>query len=345
VAETRDTGFVIIGENVHATRVLRTNGKRFVTDGDRESIRYTTIDGATRLLDIPTWAKSGQDYNDGRIKHVKIAMQSGMREEEGASEAVAYLQHLSLRQELAGARFLDINVDEVSHESELQEEAMTWLVGIVQSTTSVPVAVDSSNLVLLEAGLATCDPARERPMLNSASLDCLQALDLAVSYEAHVIVTAAGEAGMPYGSEQRVDNASRIIDVALSKGIAISALFVDPLIFPIGVDSASGRHALDAIRAIRDRYGEEIHITGGFSNVSFGIPNRDIINDVFLALAVDAGANSGILDPITTRLDSIRQANRETPAFRLAEDVLMGRDEGCRNYIEAWRQHRLSPLH
>jgi len=345
VAETDDTGFVIIGENVHATRVLRTNGKRFVTDGDRESIRYTTIDGIARLLDIPDWARSGQDYNDGRIKHIKIAMQMAMSEEEGAAEAVAYLQHLSLRQELAGARFLDINVDEISHQVKVQKEAITRLVGIVESTTSVPVAIDSSNLVLLEAGLVARDLARERPMLNSASLDCPQALDLAVSYETRVIVTAAGEAGMPYGSEQRIDNASRIIDVALSKGIATGDLFVDPLIFPIGVDSASGRHALDTISAIRNRYGQEIHITGGFSNVSFGVPNRSIINDVFLALAVDAGADSGILDPITTRLESIRQADRENSAFRLAEDVLMGRDEGCRRYIEAWRQHRLIPLH
>ncbi len=337
--------FVIIGENVHTTRVLTTSGKRIVVKGDRESIRYTTIDGATRFLDIPHWAKSGQDYNDGRIKHVKIAIQTGMREEEGASGAVAYLQHLSVRQELAGARFLDINVDEVSHNLEQQKEALAWLVGIVQSGTSLPVAIDSSNLELLETGLDACDAARERPMLNSASLDSLQALDLAVSYETRVVITAAGEAGMPYGDKQRVDNATRIIDIALSKGIEASDLFVDPLIFPIGVDSASGQHALDAVTAIRRRYGGEIHITGGFSNVSFGIPNRRIINDVFLTLAIDAGADSGILNPVTTDLDSLRHTNRETSTFRLAEDVLMGRDEGCRNYIEAWRRHQLSPIH
>ena len=74
--------------------------------------------------------------------------------------------------------------------------------------------------------------------------------------------------------------------------------YVDPLVFPVSVDGAFGRHCLDAIRELRARFGPDIHITGGMSNVSFGIPGRRLINDVFLRLAVEAGADSGIIDPI-----------------------------------------------
>ena len=79
-------------------------------------------------------------------------------------------------------------------------------------------------------------------------------------------------------------------EYAFEKGIKISDLFVDPLVFPISVDSTYGRDSLDAIVKIREEFGEEIHITGGMSNVSFGIPMRSAINTVFLVLAIEAGA-------------------------------------------------------
>ena len=129
----------------------------------------------------------------------------------------------------------------------------------------------------------------------------IEALDLAVAHKARVVVTAAGESGMPDSDGPRVENASRMVDAALGKGMSAGDLYVDPLIFPISVDGAFGQHSLDAIRTIREKYGPEIHITGGMSNVSFGIPARKIINDVFLILAVEAGADSGIVDPVMSR--------------------------------------------
>ena len=118
-------------------------------------------------------------------------------------------------------------------------------------------------------------------MLNSASLERVEALDLAIRYGAKVIVTAAGGAGMPSSAAERVDNVSRMVESALAKGIPITDLFVDPLVFPIAVDGNFGLHTLDAIRTIRSRYGPEIRITGGMSNVSFGIPARKLMNTVF----------------------------------------------------------------
>jgi 5-methyltetrahydrofolate--homocysteine methyltransferase len=337
--------FHIIGENIHTTRVVLKRGKRFYEDGDIEGVTYTTASGEDRLLPISDAAKRGQDYEEGRIKHVKIAVEAAMGDDESArDEGLSYIRYLVDRQEQAGATFLDINVDEISIKLEGQKAAMDWLVGTVQSMTKLPVAVDSSDEDVIAVGLAKADPDRDRPMLNSASLERIGSLDLAKQHNARVVVTAAGESGMPDGVEERLTNASSMVDQALEKGFAAGDLYVDPLIFPISVDGAFGGHALDAFRALRDKYGPDIHITGGMSNVSFGIPSRKIINDVFLILAVEAGADSGIVDPVVSRPDEVFQVDRDSPSFKLAEDVLMGRDKHCKAYIKAWRKKELAPL-
>ena len=74
------------------------------------------------------------------------------------------------------------------------------------------------------------------------------------------------------------------------------------------------------------------------SNVSFGIPARKLMNAAFINLAVDAGADSGIIDPVMNPPSAVFAADRESPAYRLAEDTLLGRDEFCANYIGAWRK-------
>lgn len=340
-----DTDFIIIGENVHTTRVLLKKGKRFWTDGETEGVTYTTAEGEERVLPIPESAKKGQDYQQGRIKHVKIAVDAAKNGSgEVAEVGMSYIRGLVHAQEAAGAAFLDINVDEFSLKLEEQKEAMVWLVNQVQSMTDLPVAIDSSNSETIEVGLATADQSRGQPMLNSASLERIDALDMALKYNAKVVVTAAGEKGMPNSVEERMDHASRIVDTALDKGLAIGDLYVDPLIFPISVDSTFGQHSLDAIRQIREKYGPEIHITGGMSNVSFGIPSRKIINDVFLILAVEAGADSGIVDPVISRPDEVFLIDRTTPSYKLAEDVLLGHDKNCKAYIKAWRKKELEPL-
>ena len=181
-------------------------------------------------------------------------------------------------------------------------------------------------------------------MLNSASLERLDALDLATEAGGPVIVTAAGDSGMPSNTEERVDNASRMVEAATDRGIPLDLIYVDPLMFPISVDGDFGKHVLDAVRAIRKRYGPEIHITGGMSNVSFGLPNRRLINDVFLLMAMEAGADSGIIDPIQNDIQRVKAVEPNTRAFQLAVDVLTGVDRNCRAYIKASRAGELEDL-
>lgn len=328
--------FIIIGENVHTTRVLQRNGRRVVGDAEREWITFTDVEGLERRLPVPDWYRETQDWAEGRLKHVAIALRTAMNEDGHASDATDYLRQLVQRQVDAGAAYLDLNVDELSPRLAEQRAAMRWLVGQVQSWTDVPVSVDSSHADIIGEGLDAARPS-SRPMLNSASLERRSALDLAVEAGGPVVVTAAGASGMPSDAAQRVDNASQMVESALAKGIALGDVFVDPLIFPVSVDGAFGPHALDAIRRLRDRFGPEIHITGGMSNVSFGIPGRRLLNEAFLRLAIEAGADSGIVDPVATDLDAVASLDLSRGPYALARDALLGIDVNCRAFLRAYR--------
>jgi 5-methyltetrahydrofolate--homocysteine methyltransferase len=331
--------FIVIGENIHTTRVLLRKGRRVAEREGREVVLYAAPDGAERWLPVSDAAKRGQDYEQGRIKHVKLALQAAMADDAGlAARGAEYLAWLAAEQQRGGAAYLDLNVDEISLKPAEQQGAMAWLVAKSAGLTPLPVSVDSSNIEVIRAGLEAWEPARGRPLLNSASLERLEALDLAKAHDARVIVTAAGAKGMPSGPEERLENASRMIQGALDKGIGLADVFIDPLYFPIAVDQDFGLHSFEAIRAIREKWGPEVHITGGMSNVSFGIPGRKLINDVFLLLAIEAGADSGILDPVLNPLPRELAQDRASETYRMAEDVLLGRDPYCAAYIRAWRK-------
>ena len=331
--------YIAVGENIHTTRVLLRKGKRIEEADGQEVILYEAADGASRRLPIPDSVKSTQDYDEGRVKHVKIALAAAMGGGAEESESgLAYLRALAFHQEQAGATYLDINVDEFSLKPSEQKSAMEWLVGTVQTMSNLPLSIDSSNADVIQVGLEACQNNSSRPLLNSASLERLEALDLAVAHDAQVVVTAAGERGMPSNTAERVANASLMVDAALDKGIARGDIHIDPLVFPISVDKEFGLHCLDAIRNLRAKYGPEIHITGGMSNVSFGIPGRKVVNDTFVILAVAAGADGGIIDPVLSSPNEIFAMDRESLGYRLAEDMLLGRDQHCKNYIRAWRK-------
>lgn len=332
--------FVVIGENIHATRIVKRSGPRVTTDGHgREAVVFTDLAGGDRQLPVPEAEQQSAAYAEGKIKHVRIAIQAAMSgAEPDAATALAYLETLVARQVEAGARYLDLNVDEVSLGLPEQIEAMRWLVRTVATWTSTPVSIDSPNIEIIEAGLnEALRCAAEPPMLNSVSLERIAALELAVRSGGPVVVTAAGESGIPGDVAGRLENAGRIVELALERGIGLERIYVDPLIFPISVNGASGEHCLETFRRLRERFGAEIHLTGGMSNVSFGLPNRRLLNDAFLLLAIEAGADSGIVDPVANNIDRVFAVDRETQPFRLAADVLTGADRNCRAYLKAFR--------
>ena len=127
-----------------------------------------------------------------------------------------------------------------------------------------------------------------------------------------------------------------------SNGIELENVFVDAIVFPISVDSQYGNHYFEAVRSLRKQYGCQLHIGMGLSNISFGMPNRRLINRAFIYLALEAGIDAGILDPIQTDIDSIFVMDNDSKPMILATDMLLGRDSYCMKYIQAFRDGRLS---
>lgn len=338
--EAHDGDFIVIGENIHTTRVYLRHGVHVTTPSDGvESIRFENVNGDERFLPISEEVRNSQDFEGGRVKHMKIGVQAAMgNDSDLAVLGSEYLEAQIKRQIDRGADFLDLNVDEISLKDIEQQEAMEWLVSFVQERSSVPLCIDSSVSDTIEVGLRSCDNRAGRAMLNSASLERIGVLDLVGKYDACVIVTAAGESGMPQNAEERVANASRMTDAAIARGIALPDIYIDPLMFPISVDEKYGKHVFDAIRQLRDKYGPDIRITGGFSNVSFGLPCRKLINDVFTVLAIEAGADSGIVDPVANDLGRVFTIDRSSVAWEHARALLVGEDPGCMMFLMAFRQ-------
>ena len=146
---------------------------------------------------------------------------------------------------------------------------------------------------------------------------------------------------MPSDEHERVTNASEVVEACLSAGIPADDIHVDALVFPIAVDGIYGLHYLNAVTELRKNFGNEIHIGGGLSNVSFGIPNRRLVNDTFLHLAIEHGADSGIIDPVTTKVQKALDLDLDSEPVKLAMDMLLGNDDYCMNYITAHRDGRL----
>ncbi|HEX9166331.1 MAG TPA: dihydropteroate synthase [Gemmatimonadales bacterium] len=302
VVTSEPARFLIIGENLHASRVLRRDG-------------------------LP-------------VKHVKEAIEHGMGGGEGADHACAYLQELARRQVACGAAWLDLNVDEVSPDPAVGEAAMRWLVAVVEAVVEAPLSLDSSSPSVLRAGLAACSRRGGPPLLNSASLERLDVLDLAAEAGCPVVLAAIGAGGLPGDVTERVVNAAKLVELAAGKGLAAPALFVDPLVLPIAVAPRNGLDFLEAVRELRRTLEPEVHLTGGLSNLSFGLPMRRLINGVFVAMAREAGVDSAIVDPVALKAAG---AGPEpgTGTWQLVVDLIEGRDPYGRRYLNAFREGRL----
>jgi len=332
--------FIAVGENIHCTRIYKVGGK-FVKDaGDGSYVVEYTEDDEARQLPVPSHFMQTADWEAGKLKHCAAAIWQGNCGDASA-EGIRYLQSLARKQEASGATYLDINVDEFSTDVAERVDLMTWTVDVVQQAASIPVSVDSSNLDILRAGLQACDKERGRPMVNSVSLERVDAVEVAAEFNAVVVASAAGEHDLPATTEERLANIATLFQKLEEVGLQHPDVHLDPLVFPISTDGQNGVGFLSAVRAIRDTYGNDIHIVAGLSNISFGMPNRKLINQVFSLLAVEAGADGGIVDPLQVNADILSSLDAESEGFKLARALLLGEDDFGMNYIMASREGRL----
>ena len=236
-------------------------------------------------------------------------------------------QHIistATEQVAAGARYLDVNGGDPRPGQEA--ENMAWLIDLVQGSTDAGVAVDSANPDALRVGLSM---ARSKPILNSISLETerLEAmLPIVAEFDCMVVALLMSDDGTPGGVDDRLARAEALIAKLTEAGKAIDEIIVDPCFLPVSTDTACGRQVVDAIAAIRARW-PEVHIGGGCSNISFGLPRRKLINFALLSQAIYAGMDTGIINPcIPGIMETI-----------VAAEAVAGRDEFCMNYVTAMR--------
>jgi len=222
---------------------------------------------------------------------------------------------------------IDLCVDEISVDPNERHQWMRWLVPVVQSMTDTTLSIDSSDPDTIIAGLEVYDVATSRPAINSVNLeDGRQVLiGLAKKYNALLFGNASGRDNMPQDAAQRVENLGQIMELMDAADVPMGDRYLDPLAFPVGAGSEYGNHYLDAVREIRARY-PEVHIFGGHSNTSFGLPDRKVINNAFIILSILAGCDTLMIDPIMN--PPIQYVE-----FRLAADVLLGKDDFAMRYI------------
>lgn len=346
--------FIVIGENIHCTRVLKRGGS--LVDEAARVIRYDDGAGNHKTLPIPEIILKSADWENGKIKHCVAAIWQGLYGQGNAQLAgIDYLCSLARRQEQAGAAYLDVNVDEFSLDIAERIKAMQWTVALLKGTTRLPLSIDSSNAEIVREGLKACAnsdtrPASPnvrrstagRPMMNSISLERLALLDVVAEYKPAVVASAAGATGLPSTVQERLDNLERLIPKLTTRGLQLDWIHIDPLVYTISTDPNNGKIFLEAVKAVRAKYGSAIHIIGGLSNVSYGMPERKLINQVFAYLTVEAGGNGGIVDPLQINAKKIQELDTSAEPFQLAKALLLGTDEFGQNFIAAHREGRLS---
>ena len=256
----------------------------------------------------------GERINPAGKKKLAEALKTGNLEMV-RSEALAQVQ--------AGADILDVSVGTFGVDEVV---LLPQAVQAVIETVELPLCLDSANPEALEAALKVY---RGKALINSVSGEersLAKMLPLVKEYGAAVIGLAQDDKGIPKNAEQRVALAHKVVERAEAAGIPREDILIDCLAFAVGADPSSGPAVLEAIRRIKAELG--VNLALGASNVSFGMPDRALLNNAFVVMAIAAGATCLIVDVAKVR-----------PAV-LAADLVLDRDKRARRYIEAYRQRQ-----
>jgi len=276
----------------------------------------TTISSKTKKATISTdgpFMVIGEKINPTGHKKLAAALQEGNLD---------YVRDLARKQIEAGADILDVNVGMAGTDD---VEYLPKIVKMLVDEFDIPLCLDTPNPKALAAALPL---VQGRALINSVngeekSLEAV--LPIVKEFGAAVIGLTIGERGISNDPEQRLAAASKIIERAGKLDIPAEDIVIDPLVMTVGADSNAGLITLTTIELVKREFGVNVNL--GASNISFGLPERDVVNTAFLGLAIGAGATCAITDPMKYSL-SIK-----------AIDLLRGRDSYGAKYLKYYRAH------
>jgi 5-methyltetrahydrofolate--homocysteine methyltransferase len=247
-----------------------------------------------------------------------------------AEKDAEFIRNLAQSQAAAGAHFIDVCA---STEVDVELETMKWLIDLVQEATDTPVAVDSPSAEICAASVKLCN---KPGLVNSVSMEGNK-IDVVFPVIADTPWECAAllcdDTGIPKSGEKRMEIFAAIMAKAEAYGISPSRLHIDPLVEMLCTSEDGINTVLEVIREIKAQY-PEIHVTGGASNISFNLPARKFVNQAFLVLAMGAGMDSAIINPL----------HKHMMGLIYATEALKGMDEYCIEYINGYREGLFGPV-
>ncbi len=231
---------------------------------------------------------------------------------------------LEAKQQVAdGADILDVNVgtggvDEVT--------MLPKVVKLLMEEVDVPLCFDSGDANALEAALKVYKGKALVNSIKGTEHSLEQLIPLLKEYGAAVIALPADERGIPNDADTRLQIIDRIIERCTKQGVPLEDIIIDGLAMSVGVDSKAGIVTLETIRRIKETYG--VNITLGASNVSFSLPGREVINSVYLGMAIEAGVTCPVVDVAKVRKGI------------MATDLLLGMDRFAKRYLKFTRENQ-----
>ena len=247
-----------------------------------------------------------------------------------AERDAEYIRELARKQTEYGATFIDccasLNVGEM--------EALEWLIGLIMEETDLPIAIDSPDPQVCVDAMKFCGD--RVGLINSVSGEGNK-IDIVFPVIADTkwgcVALLSDDKGIPVDVEGRMRVFNNIMERAKEFGIAPNRLYIDPLVESLGTSPEALETFCETTKLIKEAY-PTIHVIGAVSNISFGLPVRKMINIPFMILAMQAGMDGGILDP----------TNRDLYGMLLATNALLGEDEYCMDYLEAYRDNLFGPI-
>jgi 5-methyltetrahydrofolate--homocysteine methyltransferase len=238
-----------------------------------------------------------------------------------------FIANLAKSQEQAGATYIDINCGTLTSG---EPEALEWLTKVVTSAVDLPISFDTPNPDALRLALKAYDFGKGQPLINSITAEAERyenMLPLVLECRSKIIALAMDDNGIQQDPDARASVAKTLLANLTSAGVPIDAIYLDPLIFPIGTGSDAATSVFRIIEDVKREF-PEVHFIAGLSNVSHGMPARKVLNQAMTVLCMGKGLDAGIVDP----------NDKHLMALIYATESLLGIDDFSMNYITKFQE-------
>lgn len=274
----------------------------------------TILKGKSQEVEINTEGQVvviGESINPTRRKKLVETLSNGNFE---------FVLELARIQIEAGAKVLDVNV---GYPGVDDEKLLPETVQAIQQEFDVPLCLDSPNPKAIEAALKVAEGKCLINSVNGEEKSLNAILPIVKEYGAAVIGLVMDDDGITHDPQKRLGVADKILKRAGALDIPAEDIVIDPLAMAVSADPNACNVTLETIRLVRENLG--LNMTEGSSNVSFGLPNREILNNAFITLSIIAGVSCPIANPV------------KVTSAALATDLLLGRDDFAMKWVEYYQ--------